>query len=100
MYLGVKGVLTKSFARIHRANLINFGIIPFEFTNSDDYYKLQQGNAIKINYIVNALSNGSKSIKASINGDVIELNIDFSERQRKILIEGGLLNYIRKTTTG
>ena len=100
MYLGVNGVITKSFARIHRANLINFGIIPFEFTNSDDYYKLQQGSAIKIDYIVNALSNGSKSIKASINGDVIELNIDFSERQRKILIEGGLLNYIKKTTTG
>lgn len=97
MYLGVKGVLAKSFARIHRANLINFGIIPFEFANATDYDKLQQGSVIKITEILAALSNGSKSIKASVNGNAIDLKIDFSERQRKILIEGGLLNYTKKT---
>ncbi len=97
MYLGVRGVLAKSFARIHRANLINFGIIPFEFANAVDYDKLQQGSVIKITEILAALSNGSKSIKASVNGNAIDLRIDFSERQRKILIEGGLLNYTKKT---
>lgn len=97
MYLGVRGVLAKSFARIHRANLINFGIIPFEFANAADYDKLQQGSMIKITEILTALSNGSKSIKASVNGNAIDLKIDFSERQRKILIEGGLLNYTKKT---
>jgi len=97
MYLGVKGVLAKSFARIHRANLINFGIIPFEFANVADYDKLRQGSMIKIDNVVNALSNGSKTIKASANGNAIALKIDFSERQRKILMEGGLLNYTRKT---
>lgn len=97
MYLGVKGVLAKSFARIHRANLINFGIIPFEFANAIDYDKLQQGSRIQITEILAALSNGSKSIKASVNGNAIDLKIDFSERQRKILIEGGLLNYTKKT---
>lgn len=97
MYLGVRGVLAKSFARIHRANLINFGIIPFEFANAIDYDKLQQGSVIKITEILTALSNGSKSIKASVNGNAIDLKIDFSERQRKILIEGGLLNYTKKT---
>lgn len=97
MYLGVRGVLAKSFARIHRANLINFGIIPFEFANAIDYDKLQQGSMIKITEILAALSNGSKSIKASVNGNAIDLKIDFSERQRKILIEGGLLNYTKKT---
>jgi aconitate hydratase len=97
MYLGMKGVLAKSFARIHRANLINFGIIPFEFANVADYDKLRQGSMIKIDNVVNALSNGSKTIKASANGNAIALKIDFSERQRKILMEGGLLNYTRKT---
>ncbi len=97
MYLGVKGILAKSFARIHRANLINFGIIPFEFANATDYDKLQQGSMIQITEILAALSNGSKSIKASVNGNAIDLKIDFSERQRKILIEGGLLNYTKKT---
>ncbi len=97
MYLGVKGVLAKSFARIHRANLINFGIIPFEFANTTDYDKLQHGSVIRVDDVVNALSDGSKSIKASVNGNAVELKIDFSERQRKILIEGGLLNYTRKT---
>jgi aconitate hydratase len=97
MYLGVRGVLAKSFARIHRANLINFGIIPFEFANAIDYDKLQQGSMIQITEILAALSNGSKSIKVSVNGNAIDLKIDFSERQRKILIEGGLLNYTKKT---
>ena len=97
MYLGVKGVLAKSFARIHRANLINFGIMPFEFASTTDYDKLQRGSVVRVDDVVNALSDGSKSIKASVNGSAVELKIDFSERQRKILIEGGLLNYTRKT---
>lgn len=96
MYLGVKGVLAKSFARIHRANLINFGIIPFEFVNSPDYEKLKQGSAIKINDILGALSRGDKLVKATINGSAVDLKIGFSERQREILIEGGLLNYTKK----
>ncbi len=97
MYLGVKGVFAKSFARIHRANLINFGIIPFEFVKGVDHQKLQQGNVIQLDDVVNIISGGSKSIIASVNGDAIELKIDFSERQRKILTEGGLLNYTRKS---
>ncbi len=97
MYLGVKGVLAKSFARIHRANLINFGIIPLEFADASDYDKLQQGSTMKIDDVVKALSAGSKSIRVSVNGNTIELKVDFSERQRKILMEGGLLNYTRKT---
>ncbi|MFQ5940171.1 MAG: aconitate hydratase [Nitrososphaerales archaeon] len=99
MYLGVKGVLAKSFARIHRANLINFGIMPFEFVDPADYEKLQQGLLIKIHDVISALSAGSKTIQASVNENSIELKIDFSERQRKILIEGGLLNYTKKTIT-
>ena len=97
MYLGVKGVLAKSFARIHRANLINFGIIPFEFVSATDYDKAKQGSSIKIENVVDALSDGKKTIGAAVNGSKIELKLDLTERQRKILIAGGLLNYTRKT---
>lgn len=96
MYLGVKGVLAKAFARIHRANLINFGIIPFEFVNPSDYDKLRQGSVVKINDILGALVRGDKLVKATIDGGNADLKIDFSERQRKILIEGGLLNHTKK----
>ena len=97
MYLGIKGVLAKSFARIHRANLINFGIIPFEFVNSADYEKVKQRTLIKIENVVDALSNGKSTIGAAVNGSKIELKLDLTERQRKILVAGGLLNYTRKT---
>jgi len=97
MYLGIKGVLAKSFARIHRANLINFGIVPFEFTNTVDYDKLKQGSSIKIENVADTLSNGKRKIGALVNGGKIELKLDLTERQRKILIAGGLLNYTRKT---
>jgi aconitate hydratase len=97
MYLGIKGVLAKSFARIHRANLINFGIIPLEFVRGDDYDFMKQGSLIKIDNVVGTLSDGGKSIAATVNGSQVELNLDLTERQRKILIAGGLLNYTRKT---
>ena len=97
MYLGVKGVLAKSFARIHRANLINFGIIPFEFVRGNDYDMVKQGISIKMNNVVDTLSEGRKSIAAAVNGNQVELKLDLTERQRKILIAGGLLNYTRKT---
>ncbi|MFY3740316.1 MAG: aconitate hydratase [Candidatus Nitrosomirales archaeon] len=97
MYLGVKGVLAKSFARIHRANLINFGIIPFEFVNTTDYDKVKQGTMIRIDNVVDALSNDRKTIGAAVNGSKTELKLDLTERQRKILIAGGLLNYTKNT---
>jgi aconitate hydratase len=97
MYLGVKGVLAKSFARIHRANLINFGIIPFEFVNTTDYDKVKQGTMIRIDNVVDALSNDRKTVGAAVNGSKIELKLDLTERQRKILIAGGLLNYTKNT---
>ena len=97
MYLGVKGVLAKSFARIHRANLINFGIIPFEFVSPADYDKVKQGSLIKIESIVDTLSDGKRTVGAAVNGNKIELKLDLTERQREILIAGGLLNYTKKS---
>ena len=99
MYLGVKGVIAKSFARIHRANLINFGIIPFELQNSSDFDLLSQGTKVSIQGVTEVLGSGDKSITAEISAGntnrKIALKLDLTVRQRQVLLAGGLLNYIR-----
>ena len=102
MYLGIKGVIAKSFARIHRANLINFGIIPFELQNPSDFDLLSQGTQVTIDNVVQNLKNGAKTMDALIlagknnnNSNKIILAIDLTPRQREVLVAGGLLNYIR-----
>jgi aconitate hydratase len=96
MYLGVKGVIAKSFARIHKANLINFGIIPFEFQNASDFELLVQGTPITIENVVSSLKNeNDKMIEAIADKNKISLKVDLTLRQREVLIAGGLLNYIR-----
>ena len=96
MYLGVKGVIAKSFARIHKANLINFGIIPFEFQNATDFELLVQGTPITIENVVSSLKNeNNKMIEAISDKNKITLKVDLTPRQREVLIAGGLLNYIR-----
>src|SRR5215218_5035810 len=97
MYLGVKGVIAKSFARIHKANLINFGIIPFEFHNASDFELLYQGTPITIENVVSNLKNENKMIEAIADKNKITLKVDLTPRQREVLIAGGLLNYIRST---
>jgi aconitate hydratase len=96
MYLGVKGVIAKSFARIHKANLINFGIIPFEFQDASDFEPLVQGTPITIENVVSSLKNeNNKMIEAIADKNKITLKVDLTPRQREVLIAGGLLNYIR-----
>jgi aconitate hydratase len=101
MYLGVRGVIAKSFARIHRANLINFGILPFEFQNPSDFDTLVQGTPITIDNVVINLKNGSKTMEATTaDNNKITLKIDLTPRQREVLVAGGLLNYIRSIQHG
>jgi aconitate hydratase len=97
MYLGVKGVIAKSFARIHRANLINFGIIPFEFQNASDFELLSQGAPVTIENVVGNLKQGSKTMEATTGKSKITFKVDLTSRQRDVLVTGGLLNYIRST---
>jgi len=97
MYLGVKGVIAKSFARIHRANLINFGIIPFEFQNSSDFDLLEQGAPVTIENVVGSLKQGGKTMEATAGKGKVTLKVDLTPRQRDVLLAGGLLNYIRTT---
>jgi len=93
MYLGIKAVLAKSFARIHHTNLVNFGIIPLEI-KPEDYNHLQEGTKIEIKNIKNQLA--KKEITATANKREIKLTHNLTRRQTEILKAGGLLNYIRQ----
>ena len=95
-YLGIKAVIAKSFARIHVANLINFGIIPFTLFNEDDYDKIDMSDEIYIEGFAEAVKN--KDVAILVNkrtGDVIPLNLNLTERQREILLSGGMLSYTK-----
>jgi len=94
-YLGVQVKLVKSFARIHKANLINFGIVPLTFANPDDYERVEQGGEVVIPGIRAALLDGSTSVTVQINNVPLTAMIDLSPRHREILAAGGLLNWAR-----
>ena len=92
MYLGVRCVIAKSFARIHVANLINAGILPLTLENPEDYSILEQGCAVTLNNIHTGMENGYFTAEAG--NRKISLRCDLTARQRNILYAGGLLRYI------
>ena len=96
LYLGVKAVVAKSFARIHAANLINAGIIPFIFAESSDYDKLTQGDALEIDGLHDALVTGKATLCDKTRGVRVPLVCEFTERQRGMLMAGGLLPYTKE----
>ncbi|MGD1158300.1 MAG: aconitate hydratase [Terriglobia bacterium] len=97
MYLGVQAVIAKSFARIHCANLINFGILPLVFENEADYDRVDQGDQLEINGMQQALASGEfLTVKNVTQGYEFRAKHNLSERQRQILLAGGLLNYVRR----
>lgn len=96
MYLGVRAVITKSFARIHVANLINAGIMPLTFKNPDDYDKLNQSDKLTLTNVFVGMDSGEIMLKDETTGDEIPLVCSFTERQKAILKAGGLLEYTKK----
>ncbi|MGI6267546.1 MAG: aconitate hydratase [Acutalibacteraceae bacterium] len=97
LYLGIKAVVTKSFARIHCANLINAGILPFTFENTSDYDKITQGDKLCLPNVRNLIDNNSPVVLKNITkNEEYPLCYDFSKRQKDILLAGGLLNYTRE----
>jgi aconitate hydratase len=93
MFLGVRIVIAKSIERIHRANLINFGIIPAIFANPADYERIEQGQHIQIKSVREAVRTNSPLMAiAGADTDAIELRVDISERERRILLAGGMIN--------
>jgi len=96
MYLGIRCVIAKSFARIHAANLINAGILPLTFQESEDYDLLDQGTELMIDDIFTGMERGEITAVNLENGKKISLVCSFTERQRAILKAGGLLNYTKE----
>ena len=95
MYLGVKAVIAKSFERIHIANLINFGIVPFTFQDEADYDKIEAGDQVELPDIRGRLQRGEPVLLVNkTKGITIPLAYNFSPRQRDILLAGGTLNYV------
>ncbi len=94
MYLGVRAVLAKSIERIHKANLINFCVVPIEFANPDDYEKINQSDNLKIDGLVDAVKNKDEIKIVEENGRYeITGKLNLSKRDREILLSGGLLKY-------
>ena len=99
LYLGIKAVITKSFARIHADNLVNAGILPLVFANPEDYDTVSQGEILSLDGIKDAIANGGE-ITVSVGDRKIALKTNLSERQRAIILAGGLLNYTRENKNG
>jgi len=96
LYLGVKAVVAKSFARIHVANLINFGIVPMTLANEADYDKFAEGDDIVIEGFREAVKSSSEVILVNkTSGATAALSLNLTDRQRSILAAGGLLNYTK-----
>lgn len=97
LYLGIKAVIAKSFARIHCANLINAGIMPFTFANADDYDNIDTDDILSLDGIREKIENGKKvTIRNITKNKEYELNYEYSERQTAMILAGGLLNYTKK----
>jgi aconitate hydratase len=98
LYLGIQAVLATSFARIHKANLINFGILPLEISKTD-YETLQPGDKLQIVDVRQDLPTGQLTVKNLTQELTFEASITLSERQQDVLLAGGMLNYV-KTLSG
>ena len=99
LYLGVKAVLVKSFARIHRANLINAGILPLTFVNEADYDNIAQGDELVLADVRKAVSEGKTQLTVvnKTNGKEIPVLCELSGRTKDIILAGGLLDYTRES---
>ena len=95
-YLGIRVKLARSFARIHKANLINFGILPLTFRDPADYDLLRQGDVIIFSALRAEVAGGGNEIHCSVNGTAMTALLDVTPRERQELLAGGTLNYVRQ----
>lgn len=97
MYLGVKALLCKSFARIHCANLVNFGILPLTFVDETDYDKISQGDVLAINAVREQIQQGDElTVVNRASGETFTVSHGLTPRQIAIILDGGLLNHTKK----
>ena len=102
LYLKVRGVLAKSFARIHRANLINNGILPLEFVDEADYDRFSQEDVIALEGVAQLLRDGAQRVPVTnlTRGFTVEMRLEVTPRQRDMLLEGGLIRMIAANARG
>jgi len=99
-FLGVGVKLAKSFARIHRANLVNFGILPLTFVHASDYEAVAAGEPLAIERLRELVLSGAEEIPVKVGDQTVLARLEASERERRILAAGGLLNLIRQGAAG
>jgi aconitate hydratase len=95
-YLGIRAKIAKSFARIHKANLINFGILPLIFKDVADYEAIRQGDTVVLKGVRGLVASGAREIPVQVDGREIVTLLEVSERERQDLLAGGTLNYVRQ----
>ena len=96
MYLGLQVVIVKSFARIHRANLLNFGVLPLLFKSEQDYERIEQGDMLEVKDMVNAVKGTQPfTVVNQTKGYSFEAASDMNDRERELVLRGGLLPYTR-----
>jgi aconitate hydratase len=95
-FLGVRAKIVKSFARIHKSNLCNFGVLPLTFKDPGDYLRLSRGRKVRFPDVRNRIERGDREIPVEVDGQTIITILDVSERQRKHLLAGGTLNAVKE----
>ena len=99
MFVGIRAIIVKSYARIHRSNLINFGILPLTFKDEKEFERVEQGDQLRIEKVRDRLqANGSLTIQNVTQERVFEVLHELNQREIEILLAGGLLNYTRMST--
>jgi aconitate hydratase len=98
-FLGVRAKIVKGFARIHKSNLCNFGIVPLMFKDPADYDKITKGMQVVLRDIRGRISRGDREVPVEVDGKVIMTVLDVSDRQRRHLLAGGTLNFVRQELT-
>ena len=95
LYLGIKAVLAKSFARIHQANLVNNGIIPLVFKKSEDYDDVEEGDELFIENVPSQVKKGLVKVKNMTKNREYKMLLNITVRQKEIIVQGGLLNLVK-----
>ena len=91
----IRSFLAKSLARIHHANLVNFGLLPMVFVSPDDLDAIEQGDELAIDDVLEGVDRGRLTVQNRTKGTTIEVTLELTERQKEILKAGGLLSHTR-----
>lgn len=96
MYLGVKCVIAKSIARIHKGNLVNHGVIPMIFENPDDYDKLELMDELEIENLLDQIPTRKVTVTDKTKNFIFQVNLDLTDAEIQVVLSGGQLRYLKK----